>query len=184
MTASALKQQTGSNNIANVEIHSFLRTQRITTLANLAWQVAYTSVWNTQEFSTTEKEQAIKLITTIIEAETNLFKSYSNFVQRVLLARQYINSHPGTYAPIPTKWFCSSNKNGFAGTQRWLVEIENTRASIPKYKQSLKAFAEAIHETATSKSASDFHYWRSYFAEQNAQGLLNLFLSTMANSNY
>jgi hypothetical protein len=150
-------------------------------IAHLAWHIAYTALWNTQEFSTTEKEQAIKSIKIVLETETNLLKSYSNFVQRVLLARKYINAHPGTYAPIPTKWFCISNKNGFAGTQKWLAEIENTRASLPKYKQSLKAFAEAIQETTAAKSAADFHYWRSYFAEQNAQGLLNLFLSTIAN---
>jgi hypothetical protein len=150
-------------------------------LAHLAWHIALTALWNTQEFSIIEKEQVIKSITSILQTETNLLKSYSSFVQRVLLAKQYINTHPGTYAPIPTKWFCTANKNGFAGTQKWLAEIENTRASLPKYKQSLKAFAEAIQETVSSKSAADFHYWRSYFAELNAQGLLNLFLSTIAN---
>jgi hypothetical protein len=181
MTAQALKQQAGLNSIISSDSSSIFSSTKGTTLALLAWQIAYTALWNTEEFSTTEKEHAVKSITTIIEAETNVLKSYSNFVQRVLLARQYINTHPGTYAPIPTKWFCASNKNGFAGTQRWLAEIENTRAALPKYKQSLKAFAEAIQETITSKSASDFHYWRSYFAEQNAQGLLNLFLSTIAN---
>jgi hypothetical protein len=181
MTAQALKQQTGLNSFISSDSPSVSSRIGAVTLAQLAWQIAYTALWNTEEFSTIEKEQAVKSIATIIEAETNVLKSYSNFVQRVLLARQYINAHPGTYAPIPTKWFCASNKNGFAGTQRWLAEIENTRASLPKYKQSLKAFAEAIQETTTSKSASDFHYWRSYFAEQNAQGLLNLFLSTIAN---
>ena len=149
----------------------------------LAFHIAYTALWNTTDFSTTEIEQAKKLINQILEQDQNPTKAFNNFVQRVLLARQHINTHPGTYAPIPTTWLCPNNKNGFAGTQKWLDAVENLRSSIPSYKQSLKAFAEAVHETANSKSPADFHYWRSYFVQQNAQGLLNLFLSTIANIN-
>lgn len=149
--------------------------------ASLAWQIAYTALWNTKEFSTYEKQQEINLITDLLQKENNAKKVFNSFVQRVLLARQYINTHPGTYAPIPTVWLCSTNKNGFAGTQKWLVAVQNIRASIPGYKQPLKVFAEAVHKTATSTSRADFHYWRSYFIQQDAQGLLNLFLSTIAN---
>lgn len=151
--------------------------------ASLAFQIAYTALWNTTDFSTTEVEQAKNLINQILEQDQNPSKAFNQFVQRVLLARQYIITHPGTYAPIPTVWLCSNNKNGFAGTQKWLEAVENLRTSIPSYKQSLKAFAEAVQETTNSKSPADFHYWRSYFIQQNAQGLLNLFLSTIANIN-
>ena len=150
-------------------------------LAILAWQIVYTALWNTKEFSGTEKEQAINLICLMLQKENNAKKAFNSFVQRVLLARQYINTHPGTHPPIPTLWLCSDNKNGFAATQKWLAAVQNIRSSIPGYKQPLKAFAEAIHETATSNSSTDFHYWRSYFIQQDAQGLLNLFLSTIAN---
>jgi hypothetical protein len=155
----------------------------ITALTNLAWQIAYTALWNTKDFSTTEKALALNSIAQILQQQTSPKKAYNNFVQRVLLARQYIISHPGTYAPIPSVWLCSNNKNGFAGTQKWLAAVEKLRSSIPAYRQELKAFAEAINETATSGSAADFHYWRSYFIQQNSQGLLNLFLSTIANLN-
>ncbi len=153
----------------------------VTAQATLAFQIAYTALWNTQEFSATEITQATKLIDEILAQHDNPAKAFNNFVQRVLLARQYINTHPGSYAPIPTEWLSTTNKNGFAGTQRWLDAVDNLRSSIPTYKQALKAFAEAVQETATSRKAVDFHYWRSYFIQQNAQGLLNLFLSTMAN---
>ena len=153
----------------------------VTAQATLAFQIAYTALWNTQEFSATETAQATKLIDELLAEHANSAKAYKNFVQRVLLARQYINTHPGSYAPIPTEWLSTTNKNGFAGTQRWLDAVDNLRSSIPTYKQALKAFAEGVQETTTSGSAVDFHYWRSYFIQQNAQGLLNLFLSTIAN---
>ena len=157
------------------------RSDEASALATVAFQIAYTALWNTQEFSATETAQATKLIDELLAQHAKPAKAYNNFVQRVLLARQYINTHPGSYAPIPTEWLSTNNKNGFAGTERWLDAVDNLRSSIPTYKQALKAFAEAVQETATSRSAVDFHYWRSYFIQQNAQGLLNLFLSTIAN---
>jgi hypothetical protein len=159
-------------------------TQQLQTLTNIAWQIAYTALWNGEEFSASEKEKAQAFITVFIKEQSNPIKAYSAFVQRVLLARQYINSHPGTYAPIPSLWLCPTNKNGFAGTQRWYQAVETARAALPNYKQPLKAFAEAILETVQTQQAKDFHYWRSYFSEQDAQQCLNLFLSTIANCQY
>lgn len=158
--------------------------QQVQYLSAIAWQIAYTALWNAEEFSAVEKEKASELISGFIREQNNPKKAYSTFVQRVLLARQYIATHPGTYAPIPTQWFSAANKNGFAGTQRWYDAVETTRASLPKYKQPLKAFGEAVLETALFGSVKDFHYWRSYFIEHDCQGLLNLFLSVIANCSH
>ena len=158
--------------------------QQVNRLSRMAWQIAYTALWNAEEFSALEKEKALEFITGFIREQRNPEKAYSVFVQRVLLARQYIITHPGSYAPIPTQWFSPANKNGFAGTQRWYESVELSRQSLPKYKQSIKAFAEAVLETVQSDDARDFHYWRNYFSEQDAQATLNLFLSTLANCRY
>ena len=155
--------------------------QEINRLACIAWQIAYTSLWNSLEFSADEKGKALDFISDFLYKQTNHRKAYTDFVQRVLLARQYISSHPGTYAPIPSQWFNPANKNGFAGTLSWLKAVEATRASMPKFKEPLKAFSEAVLETIETASAKDFHYWRAYFIEHNCQGLLNLYLSTLAN---
>lgn len=158
--------------------------EQLQTLSQLAWQIAYTALWNGEEFSTIEKEKALEFIRTFIQEQSNPKKAYSAFVQRVLLARQYISTHPGTYAPVPTQWLSPANKNGFAGTQRWYDAVEKTRASLPHFKEPLKAFAEAILETTLSAEPKDFHYWRSYFSEKDAQQVLNLFLSTLANCRF
>ena len=102
-------------------------------------------------------------------------------MQRILLARQYISTHPGTYIPLPSLWFSEENTNGFAGTAAWLQSVDITRSSLPNFKIHLRAFAEAVEETVESGTAKDFHYWRSWFAEQEKHSLLNLFLSTIAN---
>ncbi|HMU46468.1 MAG TPA: hypothetical protein PKC72_08880 [Chitinophagaceae bacterium] len=155
--------------------------QQLNQLTALAWQITYTALWNGEAFSAIEKEKAQELVKEFISRQLNPCKAFSELVQRVLLARQYISTHPGTYAPVPTQWFSPSNKNGFAGTCRWYEAIENTRHSIPAFRQALKAFPEAVLETVQSDSANDFHYWRSYFSDQDAQSMLNLFLAVIAN---
>lgn len=156
---------------------------QVNRLSALAWQVAYTALWNGMEFSKAEKENAMNFIAAFIQQGSPV-KSYSEFVQRVLLARQYIHSHPGSYVSFPSQWFSLQNKNGFAGTLRWYQSVEASRALLPKYKQTLKAFPEAVLETSQSGDPKDFHYWRSYFSEQDAQASLNLFLSTLANCRF
>lgn len=158
--------------------------QQLQFLTGIAWQIAYTALWNGQQFSAQEKENAKELIKDFISQSPNPRKAYTELVQRVLLARQYITTHPGTYAPVPSQWFSPSNANGFAGTLRWYRSVEESRRALPLFKITIKAFAEAVLEIMQSNKAADFHYWRNYFAEQNAQATLNLFLSTMANCQY
>lgn len=148
-----------------------------------AWHITYTALWNGTDFSTAEINEAKQFIKNFLQQE-NPEKAYSELVQRVLLARQYILSHPGTYAPFPSQWFSPENKNGFTGTLRWFLSLQVSRKSIPAYKQALKAFPEAILEITQSQKAADFHYWRSWFSNQNAQNLLNLFLAVIANCRY
>lgn len=155
--------------------------QQVEQLCGCAWQVAYTALWNSLEFSPQEIQNAKNFISSFLQQGTSHMARYREFVQRVVLARMYLNSHPGKYIPLPSQWFSIHNKNGFAGTQQWYNAVEQTRAAMPLYRQAVKAFPEAVLETIQTGKAADFHYWRSFFSRQNANMLLNLYLSTMAN---
>jgi hypothetical protein len=155
--------------------------EEIKQLTACAWQIAYTALWNTQQFTPEETAAAKTCISNFLQQQPGHKMQYTAFVQRVLLARQYISSHPGTYIPVPTQWFNSQNKNGFAGTQNWLAAVQKTRASMPLYKQAIGNFPEAVWQTIQTGKPTCFHYWRSYFIQQKANGLLNLYLSTLAN---
>lgn len=157
--------------------------QEIKKLTAIAWHIVYTALWNTLDFSKPEKENATGFISSFLQQANNHRKAYSEFIQRVLLARMYISTHPGSYIPLPSKWLHAGNKKGFAGTEQWFNTIQGIRESLPQYKITIKAFAEAVFESVETGNPADFHYWRSYFIQQNAQGLLNLFLSTIANYN-
>ena len=150
-------------------------------LANTAWYIVYTALWNTEQLSFKEKQIATNAIRGFLQTGKNHRKAFNEFVQRVLMARQYINCHPGTYAPIPSRWFDTSNNKGFAGTAKWFRSLEDMRESILNFKEPLKVFSEAVLQTIHACSAKEFHAWRSYFIARRSQGLLNLHLSILAN---
>ena len=155
--------------------------QQVKQLTQCAWQIAYTALWNTQQFNPEEIAAAKEFISSFIQQQQSHKLQYAAFVQRVLLARQYTNSHPGTYIPVPSQWFSTTNKMGFEGTQKWLQSVLQTRASMPRYKKAIKDFSEAILQTVHSGKPTIFHHWRSYFIQQKSNRLLNLYLSSLAN---
>lgn len=180
MTQQAIPAPNQQSLLMLVKSNAQYQTQ-IQQLTNTAWYIAYTALWNTMDFSTKEKNTAKEFISNFLLQAANPQKAYTEFVQRVLLARQYIGTHPGTYIPLPCQWFSLQNIKGFIGTNQWFQTIQVTRESLPQFKIQLRAFAEAIQEIIATGTAKDFHYWRSYFIQHNAQGLLNLMLSTIAN---
>lgn len=152
-------------------------------LVNTAWNFAYTALWNDIEFSIKEIENAKQQIAALL-ASGNPDKSFVAFCERVLLARQYVAKNPGRYIPLPTVWLDSNNKLGYAGTQRWHDDVRTIRASMPGYKTGIKALAEAILEISKDPSAGNYRYWRTYFIDHHAPGLLQLFQATAVQQLY
>jgi hypothetical protein len=126
-------------------------------LVDAAWNFVYTALWNAVQFSSKEAENAKQQIAVWLQSE-NKEKTFIAFCERVLLARNYVTKNPSRYIPLPSVWFDSNNKLGFAGTQRWHDDIKAIRESMPGYKTEIKALAEAILELS-----------------KDAPGLLNLF---------
>lgn len=150
---------------------------------NAAWLTAYTALWNGTIFSTTEQEQAKQAIEQWMQAPDKE-AAYKAFVQRVLMARLYLQQTGRKYMPTPTEWLNPNNQTCFAGTAKWMKQLQEKRKAMPLHRLELKAFAEAILEMEEEPTARNFHYWRSYFIERNHQALLNLFLSCIGNAKF
>lgn len=153
-------------------------------LINTAWNFAHTALWSTSLFSKKEVNEAKEWIGFYFLNSKNVYKAYSVFCQRVLLARQYLANANNRYIPLPTIWLNPENETGFVGTKEWYDQVKVIRESLPNHKMELKAFAEAIWELSQEPTAKNFCYWKTYFIEAGATGLLNLFLNTIANQQY
>jgi hypothetical protein len=148
------------------------------------WQIAYTALWNGDILSSAEISTCKKLIKTYLLQGEDLQRAYAELAQRIMLARIDVQSFPGRTVPMPSEWFNVNNENGFQGTKSLFAKLQFRRLSMPLYKIELKAFCEAVMEMTEEPTARNFHYWREYFIERGWQGLLNVFLATVANSRW
>lgn len=158
--------------------------QPVEHLVDAAWNFAYSSLWNSTQFSPKEIQRTKEKIEEFFILAKNPHKAFLSFCQRVLLARQYVTNAKGRYLPLPSVWFDRNNEWGFVGTAKWFYEIRRTRDSLPSYKEELKALAEAVLEYSETPTAQNFTYWRNYFIEKGTPGLLNLFQVSAINHHY
>ncbi len=144
-------------------------------LINAAWNFAYSSLWNSTQFSQKEIETGKEKIAEYLKLAKHPARAFSIFCQRVLLARYYVSKNSSRYIPLPSVWLDKDNPTGFAGTKAWYEEIKSVRESLPNYKNELKAMAEAVLEFSEEPTVQNYQYWRKYFMEKQTPGLLNLF---------
>jgi hypothetical protein len=153
-------------------------------LVDAAWVLAHTALWNTALFSVSETIAARQLITELFGSAADPYKAYLAFGERVLLARHYLSASRSRYVPLPTVWLHPANEKGYRGTEAWHRKILEVRVSLPVYKIELRALAEGVLEMTEEPTVQNFLYWKSYFIDKRAPGLLQLFLSVLANGFY
>jgi hypothetical protein len=144
-------------------------------LVNTAWNFAYCALWNSTQFSTREMDAAKERICEYLTLARDPRRAFLTFCQRVLLARQYVRSGAGRYVPLPSIWLDKDYEAGFAGTKSWYTEIRIMRSSLPNFKAEIKALAEAVLEFSEEPTVQNYQYWRTYFIDKEAPGLLQLF---------
>ncbi len=163
---------------------SLFETAPSENLINAAWNFAYSSLWNSTQFSAREIRTSKEKISAYFTLAKNPRNAFLSFCQRVLLARQYVNAAKGRYMPLPSVWLDKNNEYGFAGTKQWYAEVRLIRSSLPSHKEEIKALAEAVLEYSEEPTLQNFTYWRSYFIEKGTPGLLNLFQVAAINQQY
>lgn len=141
------------------------------------WLTAYVALWNGVFFSTDEQENAKKAIKRILVDADNLQAGYVVVIERILLSRRKIRTDIEPLMQAPQYWFSPVNKKGFERSALWYTELQQRRANKPLYGLALKGFADAVLEMCETPCSKSYHYWRSYFAGRNKQGLLNLLLA-------
>jgi hypothetical protein len=157
------------------------KEEQLAHFVEAAWLATYTSLFNGTVFTTQHIQHTKATLRQWLLNQPNTAMAYQELVQRVLLAKWYVSKHGYKYFPAtPMEWLDDNNLNGFAGTQKWYIQLMQKRAAMPLYQLVLKAFAEAVLEMHEEPSGRNFHYWRSYFIEHDSQQLLNLFLSVVA----
>lgn len=59
------------------------------------------------------------------------------FIQRILLARNYVGKRPERYIPVPWKYFDRHFEHGFKGTYEWLEKVKAQKLVNKEYNKGL-----------------------------------------------
>jgi hypothetical protein len=156
----------------------------ISKLVDTAWLFAYSTLWNNHEFSSLEKSEAKYYIKEWITGTKKPLKAFTNFCQRIILARQNIKSLNTDFLTLPSLWLDKENPDGYACTKDLLDEIKVLRHSLPSFQIEIKALAEAVLEFSEDPTKENFVYWRNYFIEKDEPVLLNIYTVFTANKTF
>ncbi|MEP7107654.1 MAG: hypothetical protein ABI760_06715 [Ferruginibacter sp.] len=141
----------------------------IEAMVNTAWVLSIRCLWPSTRFSVKDCSDANKFIRGFIINETDPYKAYMEYCQRVLLAeRQLIYDPCYKINPVPVEWFNSSNRNGFIQSLEWFQKLKQIRIKRPLYKQAMKTFCEAILDIVEVPTIDNFNYWLTWFKEKDA----------------
>jgi hypothetical protein len=159
-------------------------SKQIQLLADAAYAVAITALWNGELLSQDAMQTIKRFIKThLIKAEDRQF-GYTVLIERILIARRNIIAEEGTYIPAPSVWLNERNMQGFVVTEKLWKQMNEVRNSFPLHRHDFKVIAEAVLDMLQTPTAKNFHYWRAYFIERDWHGQLNLFLAVVANMQF
>jgi len=147
----------------------------VTVLSHTAWLFASSILWNSTAFSTLEAEAATEKIKEFLKLSSNPRKGFLTFCQRIALAPILMGDIAEQTLVLPSIWLDRRNKEGFGGTKAEYDRIRKVRASLPHYFRDVKALAEAVLEFSEEPTGKNYRYWKSYFSDRQARGILEFF---------
>lgn len=148
------------------------------------WMVAYSSFWNSRQFSLAETKEFKRLIAEHFETNRIPKQNFKDLVQRICLAKRFVARKTGRYISKPVDWLNINYCNGLAGTTAWLDAVNEQRQKVPHYNEGIAMLAAAILKYIESPSASVYYRFRTKLIEQKQFDLLQIFQTTILNLQY
>ena len=160
------------------------QTLRVEKLVNAAWKFAHCALWPEQEFSREEHEATKIYIREYFNAATDNKRAFKALIQRVILARNYVQGGKDRFLPEPSVWFNRRYPFGFAGTLAWLQKVEKQRLEVPGYLAHIEAMAHGFYRYSVLPTELRLNRCREQLLHYRADNLLQLFYSTLVHTHY
>ncbi len=124
------------------------------------WQVAHSALWADKVFTQQDKEEFLSLISCYYRGSKNKVACFKQVIQRILLARRYVNRNSRRYIPKPADWLNIHFTYGVSGTKGWFDRIKEERKKVPHYNDGIQLFADGVWtfvNTPTAVNYSNLH---------------------------
>jgi len=154
------------------------------TLVDGAWNLAYSLLWNNQDFNEAEIEMAKEMIRAYLVKSDKPLTKFVMFCERVQLSFQYIKRNASRYAVHPLKWLNPHYEHGYIGTKDWYKELVHERAYIPVHRFELRVMAEAYLRYISSPTKETYSEGKKAIMHYNETDILQAYNNSILNFKY
>ena len=148
---------------------------------NNAWIFIHAALWNNNEFSYKEQTQFENLISEHFNTFKNPTKVFEEIIERVCLAKRYVNRKRGRYLSKPIDWLNIHYHKGLAGTEGWYQEVCLQRISVPEYNKGITLLAKAITKYLQEPTIKTIVSYRKKLIAEKQFDLLQIFNNSIIN---
>lgn len=145
------------------------------------WIFIHAALWNNNEFSYKEETQFQNLIADHYNTFKNPTKVFEEIIERVCLAKRYVNRKRGRYLSKPIDWLNINYHKGLTGTEGWYKEVCVQRISVPEYNKGINLLAKAITKYLQEPTIKTIVTYRKKLIAQKQFDLLQIFNNSIIN---
>ena len=145
------------------------------------WIFIHAALWNNNEFSNKEETQFQNLIADHYNTFKKPTKVFEEIIERVCLAKRYVNRKRGRYLSKPIDWLNINYHKGLTGTEGWYKEVCLQRISVPEYNAGITLLAKAITKYLQEPTIKTIVTYRKKLIAQKQFDLLQIFNNTIIN---
>lgn len=148
------------------------------------WLFCHATLWNSQQFDNSQVEQFKELISEHFKKFKDADKAFKQLVERVCLAKRYVNRRPGRFISKPIDWLNINYRNGLTGTESWYKSVTDQRKTVPHYNEGILTLSRAILSWCEQKNILDILNYRSELIKQKQFDLLQVYMNSIIHIQY
>ena len=145
------------------------------------WIFIHAALWCNNEFTNKEETQFQNLIAEHYNNFKNPTKVFEEIIERVCLAKRYVNRKRGRYLSKPVDWLNIHYPKGLAGTEGWYQEVCLQRLTVPDYNKGITLLAKAITKYLQEPTIATIINYRKKLIAQKQFDLLQIFNNSIIN---
>jgi hypothetical protein len=145
------------------------------------WLFIHAALWNNNEFTEKEKTQFENLIAEHFNTFNTPEKVFEEIIERVCLAKRFINRKHGRYVAKPIDWLNIHYYAGLTGTQAWYKQVYLQRITVPDYNYGITLLTKAITKYLQEPTIKTIVTYRKKLIAEKQFDLLQIFNNSIIN---
>lgn len=157
------------------------KSNPLNSMVDNTWIFIHAALWCNNEFSAKEQTQFQNLIAEHYNTHKNPTKVFEEIIERVCLAKRYVNRKRGRYLSKPIDWLNLNYHKGLSGTEGWYQEVCLQRLTVPEYNKGITLLAKAITKYLQEPTIKTIVTYRKKLIGEKQFDLLQIFNNSIIN---